>query len=153
MRGLRLGSDQAWAALAAPVEGTILSVIRAAADAADAATEGGAVGSSGPTAGRRRAGGVQAAELALAHTTEQLDDLLRAGVVDAGGQGLVLVLQALAEVVTGDAPSAPAARVRARRRRVQRESGSGEFALRGAVPARCSRGCRRSAPCGTRPHR
>ena len=120
-RGLRLGSDQAWVAVAAPVEGTILSVIRAAAEAA---------GTGDATAGLPSLvrSAVTAAEQALARTTEQLDDLLRAGVVDAGGQGLLLVLQALAEVVTGDEPQPPVP-APAGARRVLRESGSGEFAF------------------------
>jgi hypothetical protein len=116
--GLRRGSDQAWDALAAPVDGTILTVVRAAADAEP---------DDGSMAATVRAC-VAAAEDALAHTTEQLADLARAGVVDAGGQGLVLVLQALAQVVAGDVPSSPAASS-AGARRVQRESGSGEFAF------------------------
>ena len=116
--GLRHGADAAWAALTAPVDGTILTVIRAAADAEPA---------DGSLAAAVRAS-VAAAEDALAHTPEQLADLARAGVVDAGGQGLVLVLQALAHVVAGDAPSDPAP-ASAAARRVQRECGSGEFAF------------------------
>ncbi|WP_141746231.1 DAK2 domain-containing protein, partial [Streptomyces sp. EN16] len=41
---------------------------------------------------------------ALARTPEQLAVLGRAGVVDAGGRGLVAVLGALVETVTGQAP-------------------------------------------------
>src|SRR5581483_6267893 len=55
-------------------------------------------------------------------------DLARAGVVDAGGQGLVLVLQALAAVVIGTPPAGPLTAARAPRR-VPRESGSGAFAF------------------------
>ena len=42
-----------------------------------------------------------AAADALAHTPEQLEVLARAGVVDAGGRGLVVILDALVETVTG----------------------------------------------------
>ncbi|MFT2018971.1 DAK2 domain-containing protein [Streptomyces sp. 796.1] len=44
---------------------------------------------------------------ALDATTGQLDALARAGVVDAGGYGLVTVLGALAEALTGERPTAP----------------------------------------------
>ncbi|WP_107078919.1 Dak phosphatase, partial [Micromonospora sp. MH33] len=45
---------------------------------------------------------------ALARTPEQLPALARAGVVDAGGRGLCLLLDALVEVVTGESPPRPA---------------------------------------------
>jgi DAK2 domain fusion protein YloV len=58
-----------------------------------------------------------AAREALRRTPEQLDSLRRAGVVDAGGRGVVVVLDALVQVVTGrhrvaapDEPGAVASR-------------------------------------------
>jgi hypothetical protein len=52
-----------------------------------------------------------AAAEALARTPEQLEVLRRAGVVDAGGRGLVVLLEALVETVTGvrrdPGPTAP----------------------------------------------
>jgi DAK2 domain fusion protein YloV len=116
---LRQGADDARTAVAAPVEGTILTVIRAAADA-DPAEDS--------LAGVVRAAVAGAAD-ALAHTPEQLADLARAGVVDAGGQGLVLVLQALAHVVCGDPLPDPVRSRASIARRVAREAGSGEFAF------------------------
>ena len=71
---------------------------------------------------------LHAAEEALAKTPEQLDELARAGVVDAGGRGLVLVLAELAVVVTGDQPieAKPAPRSRQALHQA-RESGSAEY--------------------------
>ncbi|HEV7899706.1 MAG TPA: DAK2 domain-containing protein [Planosporangium sp.] len=83
-------------AVADPVEGTILTVARAAAD------EALAVGGDDVVAVIHAAS--KAAHAALARTPRQLPALARAGVVDAGGRGLVVVLDALVEVVTGTAP-------------------------------------------------
>jgi DAK2 domain fusion protein YloV len=111
-----------YAAVAEPVEGTVLSVATGAALAATAAD-------SDDLATVVRAAARGAAE-ALARTPEQLPVLARAGVVDAGGRGLVVLLDALAEVVTGQASAtAPLARI-ARDPRLltaTRESGSAEY--------------------------
>jgi DAK2 domain fusion protein YloV len=93
--GLRRGAVQARAAVAEPVEGTILTV---AAAAADAIPEGRL--SLVEVAGLALA----AADEALGRTPEQLPVLARAGVVDAGAQGLVLVLEALVLAVGGPPP-------------------------------------------------
>jgi len=88
-------ASAAYVAVATPVEGTILSVARAAAQGADRAAESGgslaAVVSATATAARR----------ALARTPDQLAVLQRAGVVDAGGRGLCVVLDATVRAVTG----------------------------------------------------
>ncbi|MFI8221066.1 DAK2 domain-containing protein [Streptomyces sp. NPDC085932] len=106
-RGLRLAlrqaADSARQAVAHPVEGTVLTVASAAADAADAA--GGAEGDCGSVARAAYEG----AREALAATPEQLPVLDRAGVVDAGGRGLVAVLGALVETFTGERPRGPVA--------------------------------------------
>jgi DAK2 domain fusion protein YloV len=113
-------------AVAAPVEGTILTVARAAADAAVAAAADGRLDAVVRAA-------AEASHTALARTPEQLPALARAGVVDAGGRGLVILLDALVEVVTGAAPAATAAPVPATRTPHQaavtaiRETGSDEF--------------------------
>jgi DAK2 domain fusion protein YloV len=91
---LRLADEQAWRAVETPVEGTMLSVTRAAA--LEAARDG-----SRPLA-VLVADVAVAGRAALARTTSQLDVLAEAGVVDAGGAGLVVVLDALAAAVTGD---------------------------------------------------
>lgn len=97
---LRRAADSAREAVAHPVEGTVLSVASGAADAAD-----GADGDCGTVA---RAA-YQGACAALAATPAQLAVLERAGVVDAGGRGLVTVLAALVETFTGEAPGPPGA--------------------------------------------
>jgi DAK2 domain fusion protein YloV len=94
-KALRRGDELAWAAVTDPVEGTVLSVSRAAADAAEQAASAGA-GLHGVVLAV-----VAAAEEALGRTPEQLPALAAAGVVDAGGAGLLLALQALRDVVEG----------------------------------------------------
>ncbi|RPF36564.1 DAK2 domain-containing protein [Streptomyces sp. TLI_185] len=94
---LRHAADSARQAVAHPVEGTVLSVASAAADAAT-----GAEGDCGAVARAAYEG----ARAALAATPGQLAVLGRAGVVDAGGRGLVAVLAALVETFTGEAPAA-----------------------------------------------
>lgn len=124
-RALRRAAQLAREAVAHPVEGTILTVASAAADAATRTTSGGAGGEGAP-GGAGGPGGDGAAygsgaavhaayagaRVALDATPGQLAVLGRAGVVDAGGRGLLAVLAALVEAVTGDAPSpvAPGAR-------------------------------------------
>ncbi|MFY1574918.1 DAK2 domain-containing protein [Verrucosispora sp. WMMD703] len=119
---LREATDAAYTAVSRPVEGTLLSVVSAAADAAEQA------GSDELRVVARAA--ANAAAGALARTPEQLPALARAGVVDAGGQGLCLLLDALVEVVTGEnpvrpAPSPPLVRPPVT---VARETGSAEYA-------------------------
>ncbi|MFF5405984.1 DAK2 domain-containing protein [Streptomyces misionensis] len=91
---LRRAADSARRAVAHPVEGTVLTVASAAADAAE--------GAAGDCAAVARAA-YEGARAALAATPGQLAVLARAGVVDAGGRGLVAVLGALVEACTGEA--------------------------------------------------
>ncbi|MDA3021453.1 MAG: DAK2 domain-containing protein [Actinomycetota bacterium] len=101
---LRVAADMAYAAVAKPVEGTILTVARAAADAALAA-----VNADGDTeVGAVLARAVTAALQALEQTPQLLEALRRAGVVDAGGRAYVVILDALAGVVTGVRRPTPA---------------------------------------------
>ncbi|QDY79218.1 DAK2 domain-containing protein [Streptomyces qinzhouensis] len=86
-------------AVAHPVEGTVLTV-------ADAAAAGAAAAGPGDAAAARAA--YEAAREALAATPARLEVLARAGVVDAGGMGLLAVLRALVAAVTGETPAAPA---------------------------------------------
>jgi len=97
-RSFVAASDAAYAAVGVPVEGTILSVARAAAEGATEAAEAGA------DARTVFAKAARAARLALARTPEQMALLARAGVVDAGGRALVVVLDATEQALTGRVP-------------------------------------------------
>ncbi len=92
---LERGAAKARASVAHPQEGTMLTVADAAAAGARAA------GDAGGSMSEVSAAAVEAATEALARTPEQLPALARAGVVDAGGAGCVLLLEALHRVVTG----------------------------------------------------
>ncbi|MBB4782278.1 DAK2 domain fusion protein YloV [Streptomyces rapamycinicus] len=96
-RALRRAVDLAYLAVAHPVEGTVLTVAVAAAESAERAT--------GDVATVARAA-YEGARTALQATPGQLDVLARAGVVDAGGYGLVTVLGGLAQALSGEAPAA-----------------------------------------------
>ncbi|MGW6014053.1 DAK2 domain-containing protein [Streptomyces sp. NPDC055210] len=111
---LRHAADAARQAVAHPVEGTVLTVATAAADAAS--------GAEGDCAVVARAA-YEGARAALAATPGQLAVLERAGVVDAGGRGLVAVLGALVETFTGAAPAVGAIPVLASHARVQADTG------------------------------
>ena len=79
------------------VPGTIVSVLRAAAEAVEECADDGlapAITAAG-----------DAAVVALEKTTEQLDVLADAGAVDAGGRGLLVLLDALRSTVIGQAPA------------------------------------------------
>jgi uncharacterized protein len=112
-------SEAAYRAVAAPVEGTILTVAAAAAAAAR--------GHQGSAQVARAA--AAAAREALARTPEQLPILARAGVVDAGGRGLVVLLDALVEVLTGEPAPTEAFPPPVRRLplTIAREAGSSEY--------------------------
>lgn len=94
-RALSHAVDLAYLAVAAPVEGTILTVARGAADAALAVQD---VPARLDEVTRAAAAGAVAA---LARTPDQLAVLAEAGVVDAGGRGLCVLLDALLATVTG----------------------------------------------------
>lgn len=113
----------ATAAVSRPKEGTVLSVLAAAAQAA-AEVESDRLEDVAVAA-------AEAAGAAVQKTTGQLPELARAGVVDAGGLGLYLVLDALAALVTGrsggELPRTPVPVARGREVLVaQREGGSEE---------------------------
>jgi uncharacterized protein len=93
---LRHASDAAYQAVVRPVEGTILTVTRAAAEAGEAAR------AAGDAALCTLLEGVGAAtNAALARTPDLLPVLKEAGVVDAGGAGFTLLVDAFLHVVDG----------------------------------------------------
>ncbi|MDT5206384.1 MAG: fatty acid kinase [Mycobacterium sp.] len=81
------------------VEGTIVSVLKAAGEAVEKSADAG----DGLPQAVTAAG--DAAVVALEKTPEQLDVLGDAGVVDAGGRGLLVLLDALISTITGHTPS------------------------------------------------
>jgi DegV family protein with EDD domain len=89
---------QARAAVAEPREGTMLSVIAAFADALCIHASAGDLRASYEHA-------LAAARTALARTPEQLAVLRRAGVVDAGGQGFVDLLEGIADYIRRGRPA------------------------------------------------
>ena len=103
-RALRGASDAAYRAVRRPVEGTMLTVIRELAEEAERHS------AESEPLGELLVDLVRHGEEAVARTPEQLEVLREAGVVDAGGAGLVELLRGLAGAVTGEAmPAAPAA--------------------------------------------
>ena len=117
-RAMRLGADRLYESLDDPREGTILTVAREAAAAADRAA-----GHTGDLGEFMRL--LDEGEVALARTPELMAVLREAGVVDAGGKGFVRMIEGVVRYIEGDpilpiiatngtspaSPSAPAALV------------------------------------------
>ncbi|MFT4044327.1 MAG: DAK2 domain-containing protein [Gordonia sp. (in: high G+C Gram-positive bacteria)] len=91
--GLRLGSLAATRAVSEPREGTVLTLLRVAAESAAAHGD--------ETAGDLARAVADDVADALEYTTEQMPELGAAGVVDAGGRGLLVILDAMVAVLTG----------------------------------------------------
>jgi DegV family protein with EDD domain len=94
--GLRRGADRLYESLDDPREGTILTVAREAAAAAERAAETSA--DIAEFMGRLLAD----AERALARTPELMAVLKEAGVVDAGGKGFVRMIEGVVRFIEGD---------------------------------------------------
>ena len=93
---LQEGVDAAYKAVMKPAEGTILTVARlAAAAATNAAKENNHIEFVQIAA-------IDAAKIALADTVNQNPVLKKAGVVDAGGQGWVFILEAMLSSLQGE---------------------------------------------------
>ncbi len=113
-------ATSAYGAVSVPVEGTLLTVAREAAEVAQGADLGAVVRSA-----------LAGAVASLARTPDQLPALKAAGVVDAGGRGWCVLLEALVRVVTGSAPVLAPAMLVPRDRSglaAAREAGSEAFA-------------------------
>jgi DAK2 domain fusion protein YloV len=91
-RALDIGVKSAYKAVMKPTEGTILTVARMASERA-AGSDSKALDLWDEA--------VDAAKIALEDTPNQLDVLKRAGVVDAGGKGLVIIFEAMGKVFRG----------------------------------------------------
>ena len=96
VEALEIGVAAAYKAVMKPTEGTILTVARVAAEKSRAAL----TDAMSPLEVWDLI--IQYAEEALAETPEQLPVLKKAGVVDAGGQGLVYILKGMRQVFAGE---------------------------------------------------
>lgn len=95
-RALRGASDAGYAAVRNPQEGTMLTVARALAEKAEELEP------ADPPIAEALAEIVAHGERALAATTDQLEILKQAGVVDAGGAGVLEIMRGIAAHVRGE---------------------------------------------------
>ncbi|CAA9571411.1 MAG: Dihydroxyacetone kinase-like protein, phosphatase domain / Dihydroxyacetone kinase-like protein, kinase domain [uncultured Thermomicrobiales bacterium] len=96
--------DLAYTAVMEPVEGTMLTVVRVAAERAASSAR------RGPAMASVLAAALAGAEDALRTTPDLLEILRQANVVDAGGQGIVLILEGMDRFARGEAlPNVPIA--------------------------------------------
>jgi DegV family protein with EDD domain len=93
-RALRSGVDHVYGALDSPVEGTIITVMRASAEAAEEST--------GDDFEPLLARILERTRQTLARTPELLPALRKAGVVDAGAKGFVSLLEGVGAYIHGD---------------------------------------------------
>jgi uncharacterized protein len=98
---LREASETAYKGVLRPVEGTILTVSRAIADAAEAAQ------SDNEDLLYLLEHMVEAAQQAVANTPNLLPVLKQAGVVDSGGQGLTVIIEGMLRYLHGEPLDAP----------------------------------------------
>jgi DAK2 domain fusion protein YloV len=92
-KAFRSASDAAYRAVKKPVEGTMLTAIRAMADAADRKADLASI--------------IAAGDATVVKTREMLPVLKEAGVVDAGAAGLVEIVRGVHAALTGEALPAP----------------------------------------------
>ena len=106
-RAMQAGVEESYHAVAEPVEGTILTVLR----------EGAAAAAGSKDLEEYFDLLISAMDLSLEHTPELLDVLKKAGVVDSGGAGLLYIAEGMRDALHGrspveagdDAAAAPAA--------------------------------------------
>ena len=91
---LRKGVDSAYKAVMKPTEGTILTVAREACEKAETMDTQDVV--------ELWTAVVEAAKVSLANTPELLPVLKKAGVVDAGGQGIIFIFEGMLKVFKGE---------------------------------------------------
>lgn len=97
-RALKSASETTYRAVMKPVEGTILTVAKAAAEGAEQAAE------QEKNVVETWEAALIAAQRAVADTPKILPVLKQAGVVDAGGEGLAVILQGALSGLKGEAP-------------------------------------------------
>ena len=97
------GVEAAYKAVMKPAEGTILTVSRLASAAAGKAAKGGADLEASLVAG------IDAGDVALDDTMNQNPVLKKAGVIDAGGKGYMVILKAILASLRGEVIAAAAA--------------------------------------------
>ena len=97
------GVEAAYKAVMKPAEGTILTVSRLASAAAGKAAKGGADLEAALVAG------IDAGDVALDDTMNQNPVLKKAGVIDAGGKGYMVILKAILASLRGEVIAAAAA--------------------------------------------
>ena len=97
VNALQAGVAAAYKAVMKPTEGTILTVSKEAANSADEAVKNGET-----DAVKVFEAAVEGAKIALAKTPEMLPVLKKAGVVDAGGQGLVVIFEGMLSIFSGN---------------------------------------------------
>lgn len=95
-RSLEAARDMAYKAVMRPVEGTMLTIARVAADHATASAQ------QNTSLLTVLGDALFGARQALSQTPDMLDILKQAGVVDAGGQGVVFILEALHRYADGN---------------------------------------------------
>ncbi len=117
-RAFRAASDAAYRAVRRPVEGTMLSVIRELAEEAEDPRNADLE----PAALLKKL--IERGEDALARTPDQLAVLREAGVVDAGGAGLLEIVRGVSAALSGEAAPRCARRGCARGRHRRRPPGA-----------------------------
>ena len=117
---LQMGVEAAYKAVMKPTEGTILTVTRLAAEKAQQCTEMEIPAMWDAT--------LEAAQAALDDTPNLLPVLKKAGVVDAGGQGILLVFEGMKQVFDGGEIIA-GAEVAAKPKVSSEAAGKGVFAV------------------------
>ncbi len=120
-KAFELGVEAAYKAVMKPTEGTILTVARVAAEKAKAAFE------EGKDELEVFAAAIEGAKEALQSTPELLPVLKKAGVVDAGGRGFVLILEGMMTVLSGGAVIAPSTAEQASEDTEESRNTAGEF--------------------------
>jgi len=101
--GLTEGSTAAYRAVTKPTEGTVLTVIREVAEHASASING-----TTPDLLSTMEGAVDTAKESVARTPSLLPILAEAGVVDAGAQGLYVLLEGMLKHLRGEELGEPA---------------------------------------------